>query len=991
MDLQSILGYSKGSPYANNPYLDINTPDGLIDMSNTDIDLWGIDNKGNKKKMKAGRKKLYQFPGDQVREIPIAQQGKLVNPFGDPRELARQNVASSTYVPINKQKPLAQQQLEKIQAEAAYLNQGTVPTAAQRATSVAKNKAYAAANPYAKVNKQGDLVPKQYDRSVAGTPDYGSRAADNDKAIGHAEGALEAASIVMPGARLVGKGLRTVGDYISGQIAKKSLQSLPKTYSSVINNNLNLEELRGVYHNSERILQNEEARFLHKHGYGLRENYRTIRNRRRANPTLRANNNQLPPPPDPPGTLYNEFGQPQPGYYDELKLKDDYLDKINGLPPRNYPHLTRRENIEVQQYLHGRGPYELGSNYVPFQGVSQNSSIPSSLIDAYSMEAQGISRNVPLNGFPPGTPEYHKLNDVIQRFRQSITNNRERFSNFDYTKPTTYRSTTKFTNKSGLTKEEVLEKVSVKDKDIISKMNEGEFENTVLKPNGEVATYKPGPEIDQMTYDLDNHRMVLKDQIPMTGKEYSDKFNEKLDLLNDIIAKRNKSGVEYRVKGLGEDGRLTFETPEQSITVNLTDKEKRNIEWFNRDPKDWLINKAGFRQEGNKWKVSDDGDDLVYDNIDDAIKEARKQIDQMVAPRKISGESVWSTNVNPGKWKGDVEDIANAEYYRSIPGIEMSNTTSGVFADRVPRKGTGAYESINEYLKMLDLGRVKPGFNSQTESSRGAWESFIKSNRAIGFYGNKKTVYGTMKSLAPYVVPTSIVGAGLSQKKQKGGPTREDIYKFLFDDDDEATAPDTNQVAPQPEPEQEQDETDTAVQIAQQDGFFKNNPYVNNPRLDRFPTSPKREDKGMWAYNYLIEQKGLAPHVAAGIVGNFDQESGRFRDDVIAGTKKGDSGLATGIAQWHPDRWKKAEQWANSTGNNIRTLKGQLDWAVHEASQRGDLQKVSKAKDTEEAAYLFAKHYERPKIIDNNRARFAKRYNPYKQGGIYQEIFKTNE
>lgn len=78
MDLISILGYSKGSPYAHNPYLDIHTPEGLIDMSNTPIDLIGIDNLGNKKKMKAGSKNPYKFEGDLVREIPfgnIYQQG----------------------------------------------------------------------------------------------------------------------------------------------------------------------------------------------------------------------------------------------------------------------------------------------------------------------------------------------------------------------------------------------------------------------------------------------------------------------------------------------------------------------------------------------------------------------------------------------------------------------------------------------------------------------------------------------------------------------------------------------------------------------------------------------------------------------------------------------------------------------------------------------------------------------------------------------------
>lgn len=254
--------------------------------------------------------------------------------------------------------------------------------------------------------------------------------------------------------------------------------------------------------------------------------------------------------------------------------------------------------------------------------------------------------------------------------------------------------------------------------------------------------------------------------------------------------------------------------------------------------------------------------------------------------------------------------------------------------------------------------------------------------------GNKKKMKAGRKK--PYQFPGDQVR---EIPMQKGGPTREDIYKFLFDDDEEspapATVPDKNEITTEKKTQvkKEDQSYNLAMMIASQDRY-RPNPY-KNPRTDRF-SGEVINDKGQFAYEYL-QQKGIAPHVAAGMVGNFVQESGNFRDDVISGDIKGDNGLATGIAQWHPDRWKAAEKWASSQGINIRTLKGQLDWAVHEASQRGDLQKVSKAKNTEEAAYLFAKHYERPKIIDNNRARFAKKYNPYKQGGIYQEIFKTNE
>lgn len=77
MDLQSLLGYAHGSPFSSHPYLDIQTPEGLITMENTPIDLLGVDNMGNAKVMKAGRKNPYKFKGSKVREIPLQQGGKL--------------------------------------------------------------------------------------------------------------------------------------------------------------------------------------------------------------------------------------------------------------------------------------------------------------------------------------------------------------------------------------------------------------------------------------------------------------------------------------------------------------------------------------------------------------------------------------------------------------------------------------------------------------------------------------------------------------------------------------------------------------------------------------------------------------------------------------------------------------------------------------------------------------------------------------------------
>jgi hypothetical protein len=74
MDKLSRQGYSKGSPYRGMPFIDINTPNGVIDMSNTDIPLVAVDETGFSKYLRPGSG-LHQFQGKQVREIPMAKGG----------------------------------------------------------------------------------------------------------------------------------------------------------------------------------------------------------------------------------------------------------------------------------------------------------------------------------------------------------------------------------------------------------------------------------------------------------------------------------------------------------------------------------------------------------------------------------------------------------------------------------------------------------------------------------------------------------------------------------------------------------------------------------------------------------------------------------------------------------------------------------------------------------------------------------------------------
>jgi hypothetical protein len=80
MSLISKLGYSRFSPYRNSPFLDIKSPNGLIDMNNTDVPLLGIGLNTKKIKLLEPRSGIHSFPGDEtIREIPLTQNSINLN------------------------------------------------------------------------------------------------------------------------------------------------------------------------------------------------------------------------------------------------------------------------------------------------------------------------------------------------------------------------------------------------------------------------------------------------------------------------------------------------------------------------------------------------------------------------------------------------------------------------------------------------------------------------------------------------------------------------------------------------------------------------------------------------------------------------------------------------------------------------------------------------------------------------------------------------
>jgi hypothetical protein len=233
-------------------------------------------------------------------------------------------------------------------------------------------------------------------------------------------------------------------------------------------------------------------------------------------------------------------------------------------------------------------------------------------------------------------------------------------------------------NISNFNKNHALAIANDKSKKVINDISNEDFLKTVVKPTGDLAEHVEDINTFNGKYSPLQQKVILKDAKKMGTGQYSRLFNKNIDRLNEIINENNKSGIKYSVESLDPDGKLIFKTHAQ--TVNGIDIPE------------------GFNN--------------------------------------------WNTDIMPGKWKGNVKDLASKTYYEAIPGINMRNSSGSVFADRKPVAGTGTYKSINQFLKELNLGRVKPGFNSQTDHSRSLWEKAIKSGKASGFYGNPFTVYG---------------------------------------------------------------------------------------------------------------------------------------------------------------------------------------------------------------------------------------------------------
>lgn len=189
----------------------------------------------------------------------------------------------------------------------------------------------------------------------------------------------------------------------------------------------------------------------------------------------------------------------------------------------------------------------------------------------------------------------------------------------------------------------------------------------------------------------------------------------------------------------------------------------------------------------------------------------------------------------------------------------------------------------------------------------------------------------------------------------------EDIWEEDELNDEEVIIENEDDVALNQEDEEEEDNSwfyDLMMEPEEEDeniSKMKQDDYL----AAWIPSSPTPKNNipsnAKYAYNYL-NNKGLPSHVSAGIVGNLMKES-----NVNPNTRDGDKrGGIGGIAQWDPSRSKNLIAYSKSTGRSPVDLDTQLDFVIHEAQQRGDLDSALKTKSPEEAALVFGRRYERP-------------------------------
>ena len=124
----------------------------------------------------------------------------------------------------------------------------------------------------------------------------------------------------------------------------------------------------------------------------------------------------------------------------------------------------------------------------------------------------------------------------------------------------------------------------------------------------------------------------------------------------------------------------------------------------------------------------------------------------------------------------------------------------------------------------------------------------------------------------------------------------------------------------------------------------------------------------MHAMNRLVNELGIDPKAASGIVGGLMLESGGNTTDISPTAKNPKSG-SYGIGQWLGSRQDDLMAFAEETGGDPNNLDTQISFLIHElkGSENGALQEILKAQTPDEAGRLADQFYERSEGTDEIR------------------------
>jgi len=146
-----------------------------------------------------------------------------------------------------------------------------------------------------------------------------------------------------------------------------------------------------------------------------------------------------------------------------------------------------------------------------------------------------------------------------------------------------------------------------------------------------------------------------------------------------------------------------------------------------------------------------------------------------------------------------------------------------------------------------------------------------------------------------------------------------------------------------------------------------NKQKLKTPTIDS--DSKGETTSGIKIARYLMSNLGYSLSHAAGIAGNLFVESGYNTNAV------GDRGTSYGLAQWHNSRWNSLVKFCKRNKLDSASVKGQLDylhWELNNTEPRANRQ-LMKTNTPYDAAYAFAKYFERPARISPKRMNTAKK------------------